>query len=870
MPEGVSLAEIVSAWPDPLPEAWDEFGVVCVNGEPIHDRAWWPLVRPRSNGPIPVVVTLVMTVPQNGAGKKVKNIAAIVGSIALIAATAWIGAGGLSAFGVSGLMGKLLGAGIGILGKLALNALAPPPPKAQGQQTQKTIQAGAQINILSPGAQLPTVLGRMRVTPPGLIRPYTTLKNGSLYTGFIVGLAGRHAVSSIQINNTDISQIKSAKYQVREGAPGDAKLTLCASTIIETGIQQQASTFDIIDSSGRIGPIGTSWESFPDWQSFKTSGTPQEFRIRFYWPAGLYRTRDDGTRVWTNQWIRVRMRRVGTSTWTNLPTACVDGESTREFRKEVRLIWTTKLGAVASAIRNAKGFRGNAIKGVAEYSDDGSVPTPRAFGDPGYRAATYFQSSLEAQPGYGAKTGYLPKYTRADNDSLKIYLNPAVFPRDSYEVQVKFGFPADFDGDVKDETPSRSFSASGSPLRVTDYATDFSSLCIIESASTLRSDYPLGFKGGNTLLAIQTRDTQVSSVSAIFHKKCPVYSGGDWSTIATSDNPADMLRHILLDALNQEPVPSALIDNSSIVAFRTWCAGQGLTCNAIIDGATVEQAMMIAAAAGHAAVRRSDTYSVIIEKDRSNDAIVQVFTPRNTRNNAIQREYVDPVHALRATYYDESDEWREKEVLVPDDGRTPETSTQIEAVVYAGKTNVAEVRRRAKLDLRQMRLRPRRYSFDTDSQFMVCSRGDLVSYTFDVVDRSSDAAWITAVTRNASGQVVGLALDASVFQSQTGGVWAPSSIFAASNVFAATAAPGVVIRRNNGTVVSVRVLESSLTNTVTLVTPQTIPDADLIGALAVAGVFGSETRRCIVWDIQPAQDNTASITLVDEAPGIPT
>ncbi len=865
LPEGLSLAEIVACWPEPLPEVWEAFGVVCVNGEPV-PRDWWPRVRPRGRGGQPVAVTLHV-LPQGGnAGKTVKNIGQIIGSIALIAATAWIGNGNIP--GLSGFQAKLLASIIGLAGSLALKAMAPPPPKSSGDGLRQTAQAGAQINVLAPGAPLPTVLGTMRVSPPGVVAPYTSIDGQDLYSHAVVGLAGRHAVSSVKLNNVPIGDIKGVEYQVRNGRATDTALTLNAYTVLEQGTGQKVSQFNLRDGN-YIDGVVTDGSGFPTWHTYRMRGAADECHIRLYWPSGLIYADGEGKQHWVTQFVRLQCRRAGTTAWKTLPTVVIKAKIAREFRIRLRFFLISGGGSTAKDLYGDDTLKTMVIGETLNYPN---TPTIRNDYlnyqvDSSWLDTGYWKNSADGQR--------LVQGSGTYRDSVDFYMSN--YGRGEYEFRLKFGLPVPDTNSRNDDTKSyRTFVAErdATDWHVVDNVMKkaITNDAYIETVTTLDNAYPLGVTNGLTLIAVKAKNTIINSISALFSKECNVYSGGNWNSIAATSNPAELFRHVALDDLNAEPLPSGLVDLTNLQTWRSFCNTQGLTCNAIVEGRSVEQTLQIAAAAGHAAVRRSESWGVIVEKQRVADAIVQVFSPRNTANISVARDFPVPVHGLRVAYTDAADDYRPKETIVYDDGYSAGNATAIEAIEYEGKTNLAEVRKRARLDLKQLRLRTVRYSFDIDSAFMVCQRGDLVSFTYDVLDRRTDAAFVKSYDVNDSGQVRGLTLDATVNLSIPAAAepWANDALWSEANAWTATSLPGIVVQRNNGTISTHQIRETTATTHVTLVTAQSWAAADILKAHVIGGILGQTTRRCIVFDIEPKDDFTARLTLVDEAPQITT
>lgn len=862
MPDGLTLAEIVARYPEPLPEDFAEFGVVLVNGEYI-PREWWGRVRPRVTD-APVVVSL-HGMPRGGGGggggNRNKQIAQILGTVALVAATAWIGGGALAPFLGAGFAAGTFGAAaasaaIGVAGSLALRAMAPPPQSASGSD-RPTVSVGVGVNTIAPLAGIPTVVGKMLLSPPSLIPPYTTFENDTLYSHTIVGLAGRHAIANIKINAAPVADLLNVEVQTRKGTASDTALTLNAGTILEEPLMQDISEFEW-EKDNLLVPNANIKKSFPEWHTFRTRGTAEEFRIRFHWPQGLF-YRDsaddlDGVRLQ----FRIQIRLVGTTPWLTLPTVAFMRKTTEESRQEIRLKWVTQADPVIYETTTLNGWQKRALAEALNSANSATV----FFDEPVYNAHTIFKSAVAVPNDSAFKT----LYVTINRDSIMVLLKTDTFPLGQYEVRIKQGLPI-MNGSAY--MADRAFTAYGGPKWTTVYNPEnFTSAGRIESVTTFRNQYPLGRTTDLTLIAVRSKNLAINSINAEFTKECPVYFGGNWNTIAATQNPANLFRHILLDNLNAEPLDAAIVDLPNIQTWHAHCAANGLTCNAVVESKSVEQALMLVAAAGHAAVRHSDKWGVIIEKSRAADAVVQVFSPRNTTNNSIVKTFEKPVHALRVSYFDSADQWKLKEVVIYDDGFSAANATNIESVTYDGKTNLAEVTKRARLDLRQLRLRPVRYSFDTDSQFLVSLRGDLVAYTHDVLDKNTDAAWVKS-SEYSGFNLVALYLDASIFLSLPDSVpWLNDLAWSEANLWGAGTYAGIVLRQTNGTITTHRITQATTSSKVALYTPTAIPVADVTGALVVGGILGRTTRRCVVFNIEPRDDLTARVTLLDEAPAM--
>lgn len=311
--ERVTILELLKTSGD---LSWcDDFVAVRLNGISV-PRAWWPhiTVKPDAPGLLELCV-----VPQKG------NLLPIVASVALVALTAGIGTFGLPFLGAGFAAGTFgasaIAAGVGIAGQLAISALTAPPSIADSAASQRDLsQAGISANAITRLETLPTVHGKMLVSPPVISPPYTTLDNEELTVNAIVGVQGRCLIENILINGTDITLLEGITYETREGGAADAVLTLAQLTCIQQTDQVTLSNFltqlETSKNDALIDQV-TPANSSPDYHPFTTDGTVDEIWLRFLFPSGIVRADNAALAAVP---IRVEIRKVGDVAWRKLPT----------------------------------------------------------------------------------------------------------------------------------------------------------------------------------------------------------------------------------------------------------------------------------------------------------------------------------------------------------------------------------------------------------------------------------------------------------------------------------------------------------------------------------------------------------------------
>jgi len=846
-PEGMSLAEIAASIERLPPEFWNGAGVITVGGIAF-PREQWHLIRPKVIEGAENVVTLAL-VPGKGLGST--GLISILASVALIGLTGGIGAGLLApvlgATFAAGTLGASVAAGVvGLAGSLLLSALFKPPESDNNNARRDKPLAGITGNALAPLAQLPTVRGSIIYTPPHVVPPFTELVRGVLYANAVYGLAGRHEVEDVRLNGSLIDDLDGVEYEIREGDPGDAVLTLVTDTGIESMASAiQMSEFDLDEQNDpltRLADQGTPANSYPDWHGFTTRGAPDQVWIRLHWPSGMLQTaKSDGETDPGAVPYRMRMRLLGESTWINLPEFHFTDDSKRARRiiQRIYLRWAAggSTQTVDSQRRAYIAFWNTANGETWEWEAD-------SYFDPG--------------------SGIYADHVNTVRDGYDVYLDPEVFPVGTYEIQIIRGLTYD-QGNF---TPS-SYEYSSSTANLFDAFDDggiwkvqvnqetMTGLCFLEQFTTFRNDYPMATPANlpcpMTFIAVRARNVKLENVSALFTSKVNIWDGADWDTVQGSNNPAALYRDTLKGALNARPLADALIDDAMLQEWYDHCDDKGYTCNAVVAD-SVPVVLQMIAATGFAVPRQREKWGVIYERDRTGDSIVQQFTPLNSRAQPFERAFPDLPHAIYAEYHDETDEFKVKNTTVYADGYGSSNATKFEAITYPGFTNLTILERRAMFDLRQARSRMTRMPIEIGWEAILSSRGDLVGFTHDVLSNQVGFGVVKAVIAGAT--VTGLTLEAEANFADVGG------------------AVSMAIRLADGTTIFKAIDETTNSATVTFTTPFTMPvdsdteDSLVPGCIVAFGPPDQEARRCVIMDMQPAPEFGATLGLVDEAPDL--
>ncbi len=888
---GQSILEIVQSVPD-LPRGFiDRGGVVCINGEVV-PRNLWALVRPKATSDVlPITVTLHWPLQSPGGGggggrSTTKSIIGIVAAIALIAVTAFLTAGGslaiLGALGVTGaaltIGAPLLTAAVGIAGALAISALTAPPttqPAAQianDTNSDNRDPAGANGNTISPGGSIPRVIGTRKVYPPFICEPIVQLVNTEDETvECVVALNGPHSIDDIKIDNVSISDVPPGiEVETSSGTTGSSSLLLVQRQGRTTNLQISLSQHKLqSDDTSLLGQDLNS--DLPIWHRMTTFDSPDVVWIHLLFPGGV--TNNAGTDN-IGFPFRMRMRKVGDSSWINFPEFHFAQKSARPLRRQIRILWTASpLGSGVGSFDPAQRDWYYARHTVPQQTDP---PTSGTTGTT-WAAHSYFTGG----PGsndfvwYGNEGSTKLSNMTLTQDSAVFYIEPDTFTPGRYEIELirgsaytqsNFGRnlyiigPSPGIGDVRDFFGAVSFGP---------YVTAMDQTGMVSTAALVRivsvwNEHPVSTAAQDkfAFIAIRAKNRQLNRISCIATGLVPQWNGSSWITTGTgSSNPAMHYRDVLLGAQNHDPVDSTQVDNDGIVAWANLCTSHQWSVDAIIDDMRTQDALELIASCGYARPYQSDLYGVTVDNDRSADDPVQVFSRINTIGMKYDKAFARVPSGLIINYRRITKDYdNDQEIVLQTDPSVGVTGLY-ETITYDGIVRQGGIQARGKFDLDQANLRSTFYSFETDIESLVCRRGSLVAVQHDIMtSRMGDAHIKTVLT--SGGNITGFVLDAQIDFTGT---------------------TGVAIRRSAGAVSVHQVAsESHGSNgggsTIMLSSPFAIPSGGTIvgyddtndeyGCLVVTGDLGSEYQRMLVFSITPTKDLRANVVLVDEAQGL--
>lgn len=210
MPEGLSVADMVARL-QPSP-ALRRNGHVFI-GDQYVDLSAWDEVKPQAGD-----VVVVRLVPAGGRGGGKKNPLRTIVSIAVLAVGAALPV--IAPSLMAGIGGTLIKAGIGIVGSLLSNAIAPPAKQKMTDLSYQSVKDSPTLfiegarNQARPFSPIPVILGRHRRVPDLGADTYTeTIGDAQYVRQLFVWGYGPIALSDLKIGETPIENFSDVEME---------------------------------------------------------------------------------------------------------------------------------------------------------------------------------------------------------------------------------------------------------------------------------------------------------------------------------------------------------------------------------------------------------------------------------------------------------------------------------------------------------------------------------------------------------------------------------------------------------------------------------------------------------------------------------
>jgi len=251
-----------------------------------------------------------------------------------------------------------------------------------------------------------------------------------------------------------------------------------------------------------------------------------------------------------------------------------------------------------------------------------------------------------------------------------------------------------------------------------------------------------------------------TKLNCVGHSYLTYWNGSTW-TYGLSKQPAAVYRDILTGSAAFNPLSVDRLNLEQLQEWAEYTDLKGYEFNAVFDRRrTVQQAIEAVCGVSRARPVRTDgKFGAVV--DREQDGIVQLFTPRNSWGFRSIRRLPPLLHGIRCNYRKRLHNWQETEIVVYRDGydENSEDATNIQKMDMWGACGKTQVELLAGYKIREHQLRLEKAQLQVDIENLVCTVGDLVGVSWDAPLQGVSRGRIKAVTRNVGGDVTSITVD---------------------------------------------------------------------------------------------------------------
>lgn len=321
----------------------------------------------------------------------------------------------------------------------------------------------------------------------------------------------------------------------------------------------------------------------------------------------------------------------------------------------------------------------------------------------------------------------------------------------------------------------------------------------------------------------------------------------DWPNLplVESTNPADAYKWLMQGPMNYRPISNDKINHTLLSNWRNRCTSEGWNISALVDyESTLFQELQNVAYVGRAEFGFRDGQFGVVEKI-ARTVPKQIFTPKNSANFQSKRVYPEVVDGIKFTFESEVVDYERDEGIFLDPAKNPDNNGgstsklrgRYRGVDLWGVDNYDQGYRLVRFDYYEQFLQRELYTLDVDIEVLASQRGDLVRVQNDIINVGIGAGRIKDIT----GDIVTIdeTIDTDNLPTQT----------------------GLQFRNSQGVVLTTQAtyLGDGQWDCVTV-------DPSLqVGDLTIYGELGKEAIDCIIRSIVYNADMGATLTLVNSA-----
>ena len=327
---------------------------------------------------------------------------------------------------------------------------------------------------------------------------------------------------------------------------------------------------------------------------------------------------------------------------------------------------------------------------------------------------------------------------------------------------------------------------------------------------------------------------------------------GEWAEQPTR-SPAALFRLILQGNGQKKPLDDGKLDFDALESWAAYADSKGCTCDFVFDkaGSTWEALKLVAATGFAAPAAATGVWSVVVDRER--DFPVQWFGPRDMTKGSFsgRRLFTEIPHALRVRFVDESQNYAQDTRVVYNDGYDENNASLFEDMELPGVTNADQLYRIARRRIAEAKLRPETFFFETDLQWLVCTRGDRIQIATDIAVIGLARGRVLHIGVNEQGFLWNLTLDETI-------TLQPGRTY------------GARIRSVEGDFHFQLVNKNDTSRVIELAHPVPLPAVLAVGDMVFVGEFARETFDVLVKEISPGTDGKAKLTCIPYSPGVYT
>lgn len=741
---GSSLQDIVN---QAVPAHYWPAGIgarVEINGHMI-PRKHWARIKPKMGTTVNVRVVL-----QGGRGGK--NPLATLLSIAVMIAAPYIGAAlgtsvglgvmgtGVLTAGQTAFFNGLITGVVGVVGRMLVSALAPPPKPSNLGQISNPAESPTQFiegakNQINPYGVVPVCLGTNRMFPLQAARPYTETQDNNQYVRQLLtyGYGDEVVISDIKVGETSITEF--TDFEMQHRLNGDLHEP---TDLFSNDVFQEDFSVLISESAGFISRTGQP--------------NADESIIDFTFPRGFCKFNTQGKRTSHRVQLELQTAPAGSGDWSPAVSAFKDFSGASLTLENVRMVSpfkpTTpvysgsrtdtividKYSGKISVVQGQTGFSKaqpipeNAIRlaaiSITQNKDraTGVITTTTTLRDE--RQPSLFGTVLKDSSSFVVSNVGL-SVTVTDGAILVNDLDLLGNQTEALRKSVRIIHPQRGQYDFRYR-------------RITEDSDDDQTFDEVYFTAIKSVTYrsPVALEGLNgTAIRIKATDQlngALDQLNALVSNVIPDFNDelGGWEPRITS-NPAAIYRYVLQGGAMSVPLPDNKINLTDIEDWHRHCVEQGYTYNRVIDYETsVDEILRDVAAAGSASPAIVDGKRTIVI-DRVKDDIVQIVTPRNSWGYSGEMIYPDMPHAFRVQFRNEQRGYVQDELIVYDDGYDESNATKFEVLELQSCTNSDLAYTTGRRFLAMAKLRPEIHTFSMDVENLVCLRGDRIKLEHD-------------------------------------------------------------------------------------------------------------------------------------------